>query len=98
MVIIIASRRGVCKYQLCSEYSRMLMVSNYSKIMLSIFSIGLVPSDKFNLVMSSIYIRNKGGPNIDPWGTPDATLNGLEVCPFTATPVYPLPSSYEPSL
>ena len=28
-------------YQLCSEYSRMLIVPNYSTIMLSIFSAGL---------------------------------------------------------
>ena len=30
------------------------------------YRISFVPSDRLNLVMSSMYIRNKSGPNIDP--------------------------------
>ena len=40
--------------------------------------------------MPLVYIINRIGPRMDPWGTPDITSVQLDVCPLTIT-LYSLP-------
>ena len=41
--------------------------------------------DEMPLARSFIYIKNRSGPSMEPWGTPSLTSDQEEVCPLRNT-------------
>ena len=44
---------------------------------------------------SFIYIKNKGGPSMEPWGTPAVTSAQKEDCPLRTTLCYPFLKKFD---